>query len=219
MDFEHVLDGRYSCRRFLDKPVSLQQVRDIASVAQRSPSWGNTQPWKLYAVGGEKAGKLKELLVQTMGTPQNPDLDFPDGFSGAMEQRIESLGKAMFEVLGIERQDQEARLQHNINNFSAFGAPVLLFVTVPRPKNVYAVLDAGAYVHALCLAATNLGLATVILTALVRFPDKVREIVPIPESETIVIGVALGYADEQTAINSFRSPREDLDSVLTTLDI
>ncbi|MEW5912867.1 MAG: nitroreductase [Thermodesulfobacteriota bacterium] len=221
MELEKTLQERFSCRRFLDRPVSLEQVRAIASLAQRVPSWGNTQPWKLYAVAGDKARAIRENLVTALqaGGPQSPDMAMPTSFEGELMDRYRDLGRAMFKVLGIGRDDHNKRAAHYANNFDGFGAPCLLYVTVPKGQTNYVVLDAGAYVTGLCLAATSLGLATCALAALARFPEEVRKVVPIPTSEAILVGVALGYADTEAPAYRFRSERLPLEQVLTSFDL
>ncbi len=221
MDYAAVVESRYSCRAFSSRPVTRGQVERIAAQAGRAPSWGNTQPWKLYAVGGQKAKEIRRRLVEAMrsGRPQNPDLPMPQGFEGELAARYKGLGKALFAQLGIGREDADKRAAHYANNFGAFGAPCLLLVTVPRGQTSYVVFDAGAYTHGLCLAAAAQGLGTVILAALARFPDQVRAVVPIPGDEALVIGVALGHPDPQAPANRFRSRREPLERVLTTFDL
>jgi len=221
MDIQSLMDSRYSCRAFSDRPVSRAQVERIAALANKAPSWGNTQPWKLYAVGGQKAREIRRRLVEAMQAeqPQTPDIPMPQTFSEGMTARYKELGKALFAQLGIGRGDAEKRAAHYANNFGAFGAPCLLFITVPRGQTSYVVFDAGAYVHGLCLAAAAEGLGTVILAALARYPDEVRAVAPIPEEEALVIGVALGYPEASSPGAAFRSQRRPVDQVLTTFDL
>jgi len=49
---------------------------------------------------------------------------------------------------------------------------------------------------------------------IVKYPEAIRRFLPIPQDEAIVMGIALGYADERK-INGFRSDREPLENVLT----
>lgn len=221
MEYTEVVDSRHSCRGFTSEAVTREQVEQIAALAAKSPSWGNTQPWKLYAVGGDKAKEIRRRLVDTMLSerPQEPDIAMPMDFEQGMSARYKDLGRALFKVLGIAREDADKRSAHYANNFSAFGAPCLLFVTVPKNQTSYVVFDAGAFTHGLCLAAASLGLSTVILAALARFPEEVRAVAPIPEEEDLVIGVALGHPDPQAPANGFRSERRPLEDMLTTFDL
>jgi nitroreductase len=221
MEYQQVVADRHSCRGFLETPVSAQEVARIAELAAQAPSWGNTQPWKLYAVGGDRAREIRRRLVEALRSerPQEPDLVMPQSFAEGMSARYKDLGRALFKVLDINRDDADKRAAHYANNFGAFGAPCLLFVTVPRGQTGYALFDAGAFTHGLCLAAASLGLGTVILAALARYPDQVRAVVPLPPEEELVIGVALGHPDPQAPANAFRSTRRPLPEMLTTFDL
>mgnify|MGYP000133200488 CR=1 FL=1 len=53
---------RQSCRSFCDKPISKKQIEEICALAGLAPSSCNLQPWKIYAVTGEKLAAVKTLL-------------------------------------------------------------------------------------------------------------------------------------------------------------
>jgi nitroreductase len=216
MEFKDVLRARYSCRRYQDKQVPAANVKELIHEAQQAPSWGNTQPWRVYAAGGETAKAIRRDLVQAhqAGEKESPDLNMPQGFSGDMMDRYRDLGRALFKVLGIGREDREKRSFHYANNYNAFGAPALVFVSVPTGQTSYAVYDAGAFVAHFCLAAANAGWATCILAALARYPQIVRRHLPISEEESLVIGLALGWPEGGAEINAFRSDRDPLEKIL-----
>ncbi len=46
-NFEALLRQRYSCRAFKPDPVPRETIDRFAAVAQRTPSWCNSQPWRL----------------------------------------------------------------------------------------------------------------------------------------------------------------------------
>jgi nitroreductase len=217
MEFYDVLSRRFACRCFLDKPVSPIQVRELVALAQMVPSWSNTQPWKVYAVAGLKSQVVRRKLVKAhfSGQPVHPDIPMPQGFSGLLLERYRELGRGLFAALDIGRDDEQKRQAHAGETFDAFGAPVLIFFTVPAGKSPYATLDAGAFITAFCLAASEQGLATCILAALASYPQVVRAVVEIPEDEDIVLGLALGYPDLQDPVNQFRSTRAPVEEVLS----
>lgn len=216
MEFNEVLKGRYSCRRYQEKPVPAALVEQLVKKAQQAPSWGNTQPWRVYAAGGQTALDIRQDLVKAhqAGEKETPDVRMPAGFSGEMMDRYRDLGRALFKVLGIGRDDQEKRSAHYANNFNAFGAPALVFVAVPAGETAYAAYDAGAFVSLFCLAAAEAGLGTCIIAALARYPQAVRRHLPIPESESLVIGLALGWPLAGAEVNAFRSGRSPLEKAL-----
>jgi nitroreductase len=217
MEYKDALACRFSCRHFLDKPVDAALVRELAALAQQVPSWGNTQPWKVYAVAGEPALAIRRGLVQahTNGQDEQPEIPMPFTFDGVLMDRYRELGKALFAVLGIGRQDKDKRNAHYANNFDAFGAPMLVYVTVPSGQTPYVALDAGAFVMAFCLAASERGLATCILAALARYPQAVRAVLDIPSEESILVGLALGHPDSQAKVNRFHSDRAPLEHMLS----
>lgn len=217
MEFKDVMQARYSCRRFLPAPVDGRTVGELVTLAQRVPSWGNTQPWRAHAAGGSTALAIRQGLVAALaaGQAEDPEVPMPPSFAGELMERYRGLGIELFKVLGIGREDKDKRAAHYANNFDAFGAPALVFVTVPADQTPYVVLDAGAFTAALCLAASEQGLATCVLAALARYPQVVRRHLPLAEDERLLIGVALGHPDPQAAVNGFRSGRADLAQVLT----
>ncbi len=217
MEFSQAIKSRYSCRAYLDKPVDESVIRSLVETAHRSPSWGNTQPWRIWVAGGETAATIRQENVKLAEAeaPTRPEIPMPQSLQGVMKKRYTEVGKALFALMGIGREDEEKRKAHFLNNYNAFGAPALVYLTAPEGQTSYTVMDIGAFVNAFCLAATDQGLATCIQGALARYPDVVREHLPIPEDEKIVVGIALGYADEEAKINSFRSSRLPLDEILT----
>ncbi len=60
---DQAITSRQSCRRFLDRPVSKAQLYHLLDVARYAPSGSNVQPWKVYAIGGDKKEALcREIL-------------------------------------------------------------------------------------------------------------------------------------------------------------
>ena len=50
MDVSQAVNQRISTRAFLDKQITADEVRDWLATAQRAPSGGNLQPWRVIAV-------------------------------------------------------------------------------------------------------------------------------------------------------------------------
>lgn len=66
MDLEQLYTTRQSTREYSDRPVSDEDLSTICRLAQTAPSAVNSQPYKLYAVNGEKA-KTFSKFVQVLG--------------------------------------------------------------------------------------------------------------------------------------------------------
>ena len=49
------------------------------------------------------------------------------------------------------------------------------------------------------------------MAASVRYPALIREIIPIPETKAVIIGVAVGYPDGEAPVNQFTRERANPD--------
>jgi len=63
------------------------------------------------------------------------------------------------------------------------------------------------------LLAVERGLGTVAAAASVRCPDVLRKILGIPDTKLIVLGILIGYPDQDHPQFRVYSPREPLDKI------
>ena len=98
-----------------------------------------------------------------------------------------------------------------------FNAQALIYITLPKDLSPWSVHDIGAFTQTLVLSATAQGLASITAYELVKFPTLVKEIMEIPDSETLAVGVALGYASTDP-LNSFSPNKLTLEQVATFKD-
>ncbi|MBQ9081758.1 MAG: nitroreductase family protein [Clostridia bacterium] len=63
MTLAKLIEARYSCRNYADKPVDKALVEKICKEAMLAPSACNSQPWKIHAVYGEKKNLLASALM------------------------------------------------------------------------------------------------------------------------------------------------------------
>ncbi len=68
-------------------------------------------------------------------------------------------------------------------------------------------LDFGMYIQNVLLAARNFGLETCPQAAWVYHHEKLRELIPISNEETLICGMALGYEDTKELANKFVTDR------------
>ncbi|OAD19152.1 NADH dehydrogenase [Candidatus Thiomargarita nelsonii] len=73
-------------------------------------------------------------------------------------------------------------------------------------------LDYGMFLQSLMLAAVEEGLAVCPQAALAEYPKIVKEILGYPEESILICGMALGYEDTEARVNSYRTPREEVDT-------
>jgi len=220
MELKNIIYNRYSCRSFLDKQIKTTQIYKIVALAQQAPSWGNTQPWKIYATTGAKSLLIRKKLVEAYITkqPPEPDILMPTNFNELLMNRYQNLGKKLFKTININQENEQKRKDHYINNYNAFGAPALIYITTPIKQTPYVILDAGAFITIFCLAASEIGLATCILASLARYPKIIRTQINIPNNENVLIGLALGYPNTKAQINQFRSERTPIKEIIKIIN-
>ena len=208
--FEAILT-RYSARAYLDQPVPHETLVEVLQAAGRAPSWSNTQAWITHAVTGEPLAALrKKLVTASLNQPPNPDRPWPQGYTSPYKDRRAQNGYAMYQHVGVPKDDAAARTQSFARNFALFEAPVGLFFFLRNDLNHCYELDLGCYMQTLMLAATAKGLATCAQAALGCYPDIVRDTLGVEDNYDLICGMALGYADESDPYATYRSERVPL---------
>ncbi len=216
MNVRDAVASRFSCRAFLPIPVPETTVRDILERAARAPSGSNLQPWHVYALAGDRLEALKAIIE-----PRHGDLPHGDGpgyevFPGKLHEpyrtRRFDVGLQLYGSLGISYEDRPARLRQYARNLVFFDAPVALFVCIERSLNPAQWADLGMFLQTVMLLARDYGLHTCAQQAWVPWSKTVSDFLSLPDHQMLFCGMALGHADESAPENSWRSPREPLDS-------
>jgi nitroreductase len=215
MNVIDALNSRYTCRAFKQDPVAQDTVIKILEAANRTPSWGNTQPWNLYVAAGElleelRKGSLERFSQKVAG---KTDLPVPQEWPEALKQRYITVGKERYELLSQEL-DKDAIIDTvQDRNYRFFDAPVVIFICMNRNLTAYSMFDLGALSQSMMLAAQEYGLDTAPAIMLVQYPDMIRQAMDIPEEEAIVLGIALGYGDSSSIHNQHRTARRPIHEV------
>jgi len=211
---ERLLADRWSCRGFTDEPVPRDVIERLLTIAQRTPSWCNTQPWNLIITSGEETRKLQEALLGSFDWSAS-DFDFPASYNGVYRERRRESGWQLYEAVGVERGDREASAMQMLRNFEFFGAPHAAILTTDADLGVYGAIDCGLYVDSFLLAAQALGLGACAQAALAAASPFLHEYFDLPDTRKVVCGIAFGYADPDHATNTYRTSRASLDEVVT----
>ena len=219
MNFTEFSASRKSARGFLDKPVPKSVVDDIINTAKWAPSSYNTQTWRIHAVSGEpldriRAGNTENTLA---GKPHVRDFPYKEEYVGEHKQRQRDVAMQLFEVMGIERDDKEKRMDWMLRGFRQFDAPVSLVLTYPKSLEPAAItqFSLGSLAYGIVLAAWERGLGCVINGQGIMQSDVVHEHAGIPDDEAIMICIAMGYPDDSFPANGVRSVRADNSEFVT----
>ena len=224
MDIIEAINQRKSIRGFKPEGVPKETLKQLMEQAQRAPSWANTQPWEFVIVGGAKVKEISQaFLAKTQaGVMMNPDLTPPMAFPEPFDSRRRSVGRLMFEVMGITREDREQRREWGMRGLRMFGAPNMIYILTDRSfyhqekgLNVWPVFDCGLVAQTIMLLAPKFGLGTIPAIQAVAYPDVLRKVLAIPDSKLIVLGIGIGYPDPKDKANTIRTPRDPLESITT----
>ena len=110
MNVSEAVAYRRSVRGFLDRPVDIEQVKDIITRSARAATGGNVQPWHVDLVHGDAMVRLKELMRGKMaeGPPtETPEYDiYPRELKKPYTDRRFEVGQMLYEAIGIPREDK-----------------------------------------------------------------------------------------------------------------
>jgi nitroreductase len=217
MDILQTMRQRKSIRAFKPDPVKKRTLKEILEASVRAPSAMNSQPWEFTVVGGEPLERIKQESAARFRSGDEGAPEFSSGGwpkESVYRRRQVDLAKGLFALMDIKREDKEKRMAWMERGFRLFDAPAAIFICVDRslPESD-PLLDIGAVMQNICLAAPDFGLGTCIATQGVTYPDVIRKHAPIGEDKRIIIAVAIGFPDWDFPANAFDSPREDVEDL------
>lgn len=208
--------SRRSIRSYLPTPVPVATLRAILELAGRAPSGSNLQPWKVYVLTGVRLKSLGAALTAAFlsgeAGHQREYMYYTDPLFEPYLTRRRECGWGLYGTLGIAKGDRERSKEYRARNYSFFGAPVGMVFTIDHHLEQGSWLDYGMFLQTIMLAAREFGLHTCAQAAIADYAKLVRRELGIDETEMVVCGMALGYADPGAVINAFQPPRIPLDT-------
>ena len=165
MEFTEVVKGRYSCKKYSDRPLEKEKLDAILEAGRVAPTAKNLQEQKVYVV------QSAEMLAKVDGvTP------------------------------------------------CRYGAPTVLknnVFTYPGGKRDSGIEDATIVATHMILAAYNEGVDSCWINFL--DPEKMAEVLGLPENEEVLMAMDLGYAAEDAGPLPNHSNRKDLTETVSYL--
>lgn len=217
MNVSDAVNNRTSIRSFKNKPIKSSLIKKLLLQAARAPSGGNLQPWKIFVLN---QSSIKDfLLFQEKWNKQDlPAYEiYPQKLKEPYRTSRFQLGEQMYELLGIPREDKEARIAQVMKNFQFFGAQSAFFCFVDRQMGPPQWSDLGMFLQTFMLLAKEEGLDTCAQEAWSMKHDSVAEFVKADPEDILFCGMCIGYRDEKDIINSLKSDRRPLEDWATFL--
>lgn len=204
--------ARRSVRGFLDKEVPQDVLNRIFEIAQQAPSNCNVQPWKVYVASGALKNRLRDEMVARMqtGVTPNPDYDYRGDFENEYRKRQVDCAVALYNEMGIGRDDKAGRMRAVLRNFEFFDAPYIAFLGMNPKFGTTVAIDVGMFAQTLMLTMVAFGLHSCPMGTMRNFPDLVRAAFDIQDGTKILFGISFGYEDLAVPANRTRTTRDPI---------
>jgi nitroreductase len=207
---------RHSVRAFRPAPLERAVLEAIFADAQRAPSWCNVQPWRVCVTEGAKTAALAAAMIDAAkrGSP-HAEVPFPREYPAPYRQHRQDCGVALYQAMGVARDDMEGRYAAWLRNYGFFDAPHVAIVACDRRLGPYAYLDVGVWLGYVLAACAERGVDTCPMASVAAYPETLRAHLPIAETDVVLFGLALGHADADAPANRTRTTRAPLDANVT----
>lgn len=211
MENINILLQRRTIRNFKDKPIKIELLKQVISDAQRAPSYENSQPWKLYIATGKSLENIRLAHQDEIKSKQRSYNEVPspqdwNSFSKLNVNKYYNEMKSILDTTGVENLFS--------TNAALFKAPVIIYITMPKESTHYSSFDVGAFSFGVLLSAMHHGLGAVPAFETIRFPNEIRNQFEIPEDESILIGIAIGYPSCNGSLDKLVMSRANVDQII-----
>jgi nitroreductase len=213
MDALKTIRERRSARAFQPVPVPRETVEEILKLTINAPSANNLQPWEFVVVMDEEKDRLSRRLLKAYKEKQ---ISCGSGAVKPLPPAIKMRGVNTLEAMKpyVDKIGSSVDSFVNEGSCNFYGAPVAVIICLNDCFSSRQMVDVGAAVGYLVLAAEVSGLATCPIGLITDYADEIKELLNIPDNKRVVIGVALGYADKENPMSQFRSSRAPLSELV-----
>jgi nitroreductase len=225
---DDAITSRMSVRAFTPQAVARADIEALLAVASRAPSGTNCQPWTVYVLQGNSRQTLVDKVCAAhdalradpaLASQYQEAYDYyPAQWVSPYIDRRRENGWGLYGLLGIGKGDKDKMHAQHQRNFRFFDAPVGLMFTVDKVMGRGSLVDYGAFLQNIMVAARGRGLHTCPQAAWNGFASLILPHIGAGEDEMLVCGMALGYADADAAVNHFHTPRVPVQEFTRWLD-
>ena len=211
MEVTEAVDSRKSIRAFLDKAVDDSLIKELLEKSSRAASGGNLQPWKIYVINDKTMNSFHKYQSEWT-EPETPAYAiYPENLKEPYKTSRYEVADDMYSLLGIERENKEARFKQVLKNYEFFGAPAAFFCFVDRQMGRPQWSDLGMFLQTFMLLAREAGLDTCPQEAWAMKQESVTTFVEAPDELMLFCGMAIGYQDESEKVNELRTSRRPIE--------
>jgi nitroreductase len=189
MDTLQAIAGRRSIRKFQDKPLPDEVVRQILEAGTLAPSGKNGQPWRFYVVRADRRDEMVRVMREGLAHAQEAGVPL-----GSAEWTARIMERAPVTVFVFN----EATLAPKLGSENDTGL-----------INVVEVQGIGAAIQNMLLAALELGVGSLWICDVFYAYEELTAW--LGETHQMIAAVSFGYPAESPAPR----PRKGVDEVTT----
>ncbi|HME44574.1 MAG TPA: nitroreductase [Syntrophorhabdales bacterium] len=217
MDVMQAIKERRSIRAFKPDPVPREKIEEVLRRAVQAPSAINLQPWEFTVVVGEERERLSRRLIKAYKEKQ---ISCAPGNVKPLPPEVIARGVRAAEGMKPFLGEMGIEFDRFVNEGSCnfYGAPVGIILCIDNAFSKSNYVDIGITLGYLLLTAHSAGLWTCPIGLITAYAQEIKDELGIPDSKSVVIGVALGHPDWDAPINRFESSRETFDKVVRWID-
>ena len=216
MDVVEAIKTRKSIRGYKPDPVPREILTEILEIATRAPSSMNTQPWEFTVIAGDVLEKVKKGSVEKFNAGEPGYLGWEgEAFKDKCRERQVALAIQLYKSMGISREEREKRTDWERRGFRYFDAPAVIVISVDKEHAPRTQFDIGALSQNIALAAVKYGLGTCMHDQGISYPDVLKEVAGIPETQRMIICLSIGYPDGVLPADQVVSEREPIENITT----
>ncbi|MDF7637293.1 nitroreductase [Leuconostocaceae bacterium ESL0958] len=218
MELSTILNERHSARWFKEDQIDRSKIEAIVKAAQHAPSWINSQTPKAVVAMGTTLKQIRAEHAslnhdeQTPSAPYLPYKPVPE-WDARSQKNMKGWFASRAAVLG---DDWSAKLGQAGD--ALYNAQAVVYFILPKDFSQWSLIDLGSFMENMILAAHDEGLASIPAYQYVLYPDHLAKHLGLADDEVAVMGLGLGYRDDQAAVNESQSTRAATDEILRILD-
>jgi len=208
MDVFEAIKGRRSVRAYKKDSVPRELIEKILETAINAPSANNLQPWEFVVVTDEEKDRLSRTLLKAY---QEKQVSCGSGAVKPLTEPFKQRGIQTLESMKLYVERTGTSVDDFVNEGSCnfYGAPVAIIICLDDCFSSRQMADVGVVLGYIVLAAHASGLGTCPIGLIAAYEDEVKDLLNIPENKKVIIGIAIGYPDQENPVSQFRSTRDD----------
>ena len=213
MELSEAIRERRSIRAYKNTPIPRDVIEEVLRLAINAPSSNNLQPWEFVIVKDEEKDRLSRKLIKAY---KEKKISCGSGAVKPLPQAIRRRGTQTLRSMKqyVERTGVSIDSFVNEGSCNFYGAPVAIIICLDDCFSARQMVDVGTVVGYMVLAAHAFGLATCPIGLIAEYGDEVKELLNIPDTKTVIIGLALGYPDRENPVGQFRSSRVEPNALI-----